>query len=404
MVNQIRETVEQLFKGKACSKEEKEKVIRSLEAKYKDLVELGKTPQEALEIVMGSIQSIDVHLDKETEDKSSININKAAEERKPSIVLKDKKVPQSGVRGFIGAMVCMVGGIGIILALIVANNKGNGSNFDEININDSGTSFIQHEGLNAVKQEEADIQGIDTIVIKMGRAQVNLDFVDSEKISVKETSEDSNPKELFGINKQGNTLNIERKDLGITWGKEKLHIVDISLPLTYKDKLEIETGSGDVNFLSEAEVSSLKISLASGTFRSQKRIQAGSMKLSSSSGDLKAEELETDEYKIETASGDISVQNIIGKGKVASASGNIYLKVEDLSGDLDVEAASGDIGIDFISGINAKLKIETLSGDIDGNMKWENKAEHRAEALLGSDGGATVKVATASGDISINER
>ncbi|MFG1604380.1 DUF4097 domain-containing protein [Actinoplanes sp. NPDC049265] len=114
------------------------------------------------------------------------------------------------------------------------------------------------------------------------------------------------------------------------------------------------------------------------------------------SGDLRLDDV-TGDADLESASGDLTVGRIGGSLRVHSASGD--MRIGDVTGDVSAEAASGDIQI---TGIGASSNIKTASGDIKVGLL--RAGESRISAASGdvkvgvlAGTGVWLDVSTASG-------
>lgn len=84
------------------------------------------------------------------------------------------------------------------------------------------------------------------------------------------------------------------------------------------------------------------------------------LKVDNSSGDVKVEGISGNDYIIETSSGDIFLKDISGKLKARSTSGDVV--IDNLSGNIDMQSTSGDQEYRKIVG---NLETRATSGDID---------------------------------------
>jgi hypothetical protein len=125
------------------------------------------------------------------------------------------------------------------------------------------------------------------------------------------------------------------------------------------------------------------------------------------------------EMRVETVSGDLVVQGMIGEQRYASVSGDQYLtelggsiRINTVSGDATLRAAaplrvraesvSGDVSI--MAPRLEELRITTVSGDVEVEAELGRRGEHRIESvsgdlLFGLIGSATFDVRGISTDI-----
>lgn len=149
---------------------------------------------------------------------------------------------------------------------------------------------------------------------------------------------------------------------------------------------------------------------------------AARLKLGSASGDIEVRDPAAVDADIATVSGDQRLYGLGGRLRLASVSGDIELHAGQLraltvrtaSGDqhlslplqddaqIESASASGDVFCDFSGG--ARLDLTTGSGDIVGDaaLTWD-ASHHHANAVVG-EGGAQLRIRTASGDIHLTPR
>lgn len=147
----------------------------------------------------------------------------------------------------------------------------------------------------------------------------------------------------------------------------------------------------------------------------------------SSSGDINMHRI-TGNVLTSSASGDINVHHIEGKLGVRTASGDINvhdsrlddLSVHTASGDIslslvgtpdkdfEIKGISGDVDITLPADSRLTIEVSTLSGDIDSRFKHDMEqrgpGRGRSTTLRINGGGPTARIATVSGDISIQPR
>jgi hypothetical protein len=131
---------------------------------------------------------------------------------------------------------------------------------------------------------------------------------------------------------------------------------DIEVPPNVN--LTIDNSSGDVSVIG-VEGDNHKIETTSGDLNLENMI--GALTGRSTSGDISVTRLKGN-IQMNATSGDQYLSGIAGDIDTKSTSGNIEIK--DLKGDLTAQATSGDIEMDEISG---KLNLKTTSGNIEGN-------------------------------------
>lgn len=169
-------------------------------------------------------------------------------------------------------------------------------------------------------------------------------------------------------------------------------------------------------------------------------LRAKQLQISTSSGNLKAENLQANEIKLSSGSGNVKLQEVQGDMEIKILSGNINaselkgnlttnstgdIKVKKIVGDVNISVTSGNITIDELLG-NGKLKsfsgniklLDQRSDSLDitvssGNVKLSHDKEFKGSYDLKTTSGNirapespgitsdTIKIHTLSGNIKI---
>jgi len=154
-----------------------------------------------------------------------------------------------------------------------------------------------------------------------------------------------------------------------------------------------------------ANISYEKISTASGNLRAE-GFSGGRLSLSTASGDVSVRRV-GGQIKASSASGTVRVADVSGTVNASSASGDVVVEMYRLEGDGDMRfsSASGDVHVRLPSSVDARVHMSTVTGSIETNFPIEVKtSQHgpgsRAEGQLGS-GSRSLKLSSASGNISL---
>ena len=102
--------------------------------------------------------------------------------------------------------------------------------------------------------------------------------------------------------------------------------------------------------------SSLEATLRSADLRGRGRF--GTSRLESASGDIAVDEIGGD-LRLDSASGDVRLDTVDGAARVKTASGDVQL--DACGGDASVQSASGDVRLGDVAG---SLEVKTASGDV----------------------------------------
>jgi lia operon protein LiaG len=131
----------------------------------------------------------------------------------------------------------------------------------------------------------------------------------------------------------------------------------------------------------------------------------GSVKL-----DIYIPEKYTENLKLNTASGDVSIKDFQGSGDINTASGDI--DIENCRESFDANTVSGDINYKRDSVLNNNLSLNTVSGDVSISIEKESEFSLKARTVSGKircdfpvilqGRGAEGKVGSGKNSISVN--
>jgi DUF4097 and DUF4098 domain-containing protein YvlB len=119
----------------------------------------------------------------------------------------------------------------------------------------------------------------------------------------------------------------------------------------------------------------------------------GGLRLNSASGTLAVDDVGGD-LGAHSASGDIQIGTVGGSVDITTASGDVRLGTV-VTGDVKVKSASGDVSVGIASGTGVWLDLITMSGDTRSDLEISQNGEPSTATL-------TLQVRTASGDIHIH--
>lgn len=193
---------------------------------------------------------------------------------------------------------------------------------------------------------------------------------------------------------------------------------DVTLTGSFPGGAAVQTASGDVT-LEGVFGGPVNIQTASGSQQLRGRFVSGRLK--SASGDITADEASfTGELRLEAASGDVEANNLLaGNLEIRTASGSLDLErvcaegltLETRSGDMQLKqvlskgdflckSTSGDVTMDGCDG--ARMAFSTVSGDISGSLLHSKRFTfHSVSGHISCPGGeaqGTCEISTVSGD------
>jgi hypothetical protein len=194
--------------------------------------------------------------------------------------------------------------------------------------------------------------------------------------------------------------------------RDVVEVVDESTPgrvhvrVRYPNNCNCDAGVRfEVRVPRSSNLSFDKITTASGNVRAE-GFAAGRVALSTASGDVSVRQL-GGEIKASSASGTVRVSDSTGRVNASSASGDVEVELTRLEGggDMSFSSASGDVHVRLPSNVDAQVSMSTVSGSIETNFPIEVKTSRygpgsRAQGQLGS-GARSLKLSSASGNISL---
>lgn len=256
-----------------------------------------------------------------------------------------------------------------------------------------------YEDMQMVLEKEVSLDGIDSISVLYGMNSNDIYIYESENddVLVREySSTELDDNEITTVRVKDGSLEVRgarrnNVDFGFrlfyfgNGGHFNRHYTEVYIPASYRGEFLLETSSGDIvsdmNIQSEKDFS---VGSSSGDVHLLD-VTAANVSATTSSGYVKIEDIATSasesggKINIKTSSGDVNLGELTGDTKIESSSGN--LTVEMIAGDVQLKTTSGDMNLKELAG---ETKLESSSGYLS------------VEIISGN---ATLK--TSSGDVSI---
>jgi DUF4097 and DUF4098 domain-containing protein YvlB len=267
----------------------------------------------------------------------------------------------------------------------------------------SKTMAIDSDGLVRVENVAGEI-----VITTWDRNEVSVDAKLGDEVESLEVTETGNGV-LVRVKNRSTSYNMDGSDL------------ELKVPATAN--LEVESVSAEISVEGAGGewVSLVSVSGDLELAATVKRVE-----LQSVSGDVEYTGSST-RTQIESVSGEIAVSGISGEVSVQTVSGEVSLTAESIergrfeavSGDLELEVGlvasgrlnadnmSGDINLSLPKDQNLSISAQTFSGDIGSDFGKANTSSHGPGSSLefeSPEGGASLKLESFSGDISIRRR
>lgn len=177
----------------------------------------------------------------------------------------------------------------------------------------------------------------------------------------------------------------------------------ISAQELVSEKFTAEFASGAGDFRVFADDIHLAVSSGSVTIKNcRPDRKASSIRLDSLSGNHTVEGFLSDEFDIDLASGVVTMTGISGKGNVDLASGKVRLDYAVWDDDLDIDAASGTVEVRLPAESGAFVELDAASGGVTAELDGET-ASFRGDSS-GKVGGGNmhrIDVDLASGSVKL---
>lgn len=176
---------------------------------------------------------------------------------------------------------------------------------------------------------------------------------------------------------------------------------DISARQLLTNRLSTTCHSGDIELETCAVNQELVLSTSSGDLSVRDALVKGEFTAHATSGDIRLNQLTAEELKIQSHSGDITVNDFRGTIDASASSGDIELSSDKLTGNVNLESSSGDVNVSFQEEPDS-FTIDYHGSSGDGSVRardmlYEEKSDHRIIGKKG-DGRYSVRVRTSSGD------
>ena len=199
---------------------------------------------------------------------------------------------------------------------------------------------------------------------------------------------------LSGTDGDITTRNVTAPQVSITSTGGELRLGELTA-----DKLEIITNSGDVRIDRAdgrlfVETLNGEVTVLNG---------CGERKVSTLSGDIKISGIDG-KVCASATSGEVTLKGENGFGYTCTTSGNIIISITRLTGDMDIDATSGEVTLELAESEGLQFEMNTKSGTIDtvfDDVLSFSKDGSHAEGTIGDAGINKVDIFTLSGDIRV---
>jgi len=287
----------------------------------------------------------------------------------------------------------------------------------------------QSEKVNGITAISLDLSSTDVVITPSASNEINISYRGPESLKEKlDLTVTVNNGELSIVQNEAHQF------FFFNWNFTP-KILEISLPQSYADNIDIENSSGNLSISGVYNLTSFKSQLTSGDVNLEDivcpdfsvgctsgnitlgNIEAKNINITMTSGNLKASAL-TGDGNIGTISGDIRIDNLAGNdqismtsgnvtissfsgsGSASCSSGNIDITIAGSMGDFSAKTSSGNVDVTLEKGTSYVIEANCTSGDVTANfpMSFSDDKNH-ASGQFGESDQNHLNVRTTSGNI-----
>lgn len=258
---------------------------------------------------------------------------------------------------------------------------------------------LKINGEKSINEEKSfDVKEIEELELNIESWDIALENTESKKITIEiegklQEKQKNNPVE---IKKHGNKVKVLQQDneegvmKNFSFGKKGT--IHISIPKNAVNKIVLKNSYGDIK-INNIETEELSVSTDSGT-KTIKGLSANKGVITSKDGELNILDSSLNEITIAATNGDSYITRVNSpKTKITSTSGEVLMKEISEGKALFVETASGDITISYKEAPKSlELIAKSDSSDISVNLEGYQKEEHMDQLKKGKIGDASNKL------------
>ncbi|MBZ9623590.1 DUF4097 domain-containing protein [Clostridium sp. FP2] len=304
------------------------------------------------------------------------------------------------IKGLVIIVICsiLLGVLGYVLEYKFGIIKS-GDEIEQSN-NSSNDKF----NINTTK--EFSKENIKTINVETVSTDVNIITTKGDKIKINFYGNTNSKKTApyLKANINGGNLDVLIKYpvvISIVNGNVKAKL-DIYIPESYKNNLEIDTTSGDA-IIGNLQLDKFKFDTTSGDAKINV-LTTNETIFDSTSGEVNVKSLLSKKNEFDTTSGDIKIENITGDILGGSVSGSFKFNYKDFGNDINIDTTSGDVELKLPKKSEFKLDFDSTSGDLKNDFPikiTEETDKHEIKGTVGN-GNKTIKIDTTSGNAILN--
>lgn len=270
-------------------------------------------------------------------------------------------------------MAVMIGGICVMSVGRAAENGYASWSFD----------FAFAKSASLKNTIELSAQEISSLKLEYGSKNIKVYTTSGEKIIIKEYLYSNQSKAQA-------TVTYPEKDQAVVTGGKLQTIVFFGFS---SEKIEV--------YVPEKALSVLSIQTGSGNIKIAD--MKGDITVQTGSGNISGDSL-CGKLSARAGSGNITLTGFEGSGAIATGSGNVRVEAASVTGDMEMQAGSGNIKLEIPEKLSFHLEIQTGSGsiktDFDEVLSY-NKKGNSAEGNVGAAPEINIRLLANSGNVRV---
>jgi lia operon protein LiaG len=251
------------------------------------------------------------------------------------------------------------------------------------------------------KDEKAEVtNNINTIAVNVGGVSTTIIPEDRDNVKAVLTG-----KGTLRVKDLGDTIEVsmKRKWFNDWFSFSKKKELKIYIPEDYNRDMEINLGSGNLNFSGQSmKLDELSVDIGSGSLY-LKDLEVNEFEHDVSSGNVTIDSLTTKTGAFDISSGNLDIKHYTGAIETDVSSGRFQIQLDKLTDSIEMDLSSGNIRLDLPDNADFELIGDVSSGNISSDFPLTSK-ETDKKSINGTHGTGKYKINidVSSGNVDIN--
>jgi lia operon protein LiaG len=251
------------------------------------------------------------------------------------------------------------------------------------------------------KDGKADItNNINTIAVNVGGVSTTIIPEDRDDVKAVLTG-----KGTLRVKDLGDTIEVsmKRKWFNDWFSFSKKKELKIYIPEDYNRDMEINLGSGNLNFSGQSmKLDELSVDIGSGNLN-LKDLEVNEFEHDVSSGNVTIDSLTTKTGAFDISSGNLDIKHYTGAIEADVSSGRFQIQLDKLTDSIEMDLSSGNIRLDLPDNADFELIGDVSSGNISSDFPLTSKVTDK-KSINGTHGNGKYKITidVSSGNVEIN--